>query len=528
MVSISKWLSRPAALILLGLLVWLPVGGLIALGRFDGLYGQDSFAYYDYAIGPLRASLLAGQPLPPFFWPPGYPLLVTLASFGVGLTPVAGQVVSLMAGGLVPILTALLVREVWSANDERDSMTIAWIAGLMTALTGQLWQSSAVVMSDSTGLAAATLGMWAVARYGRRARPAWLLLGVGALAWAVLTRWIYGLVALPALGFALWVMARRGLPALLQHGVAAALVGSLVLSPILFSLASRTQGSFTGDLEVYSWSPLNAMRREFATLDGNLSYPLPNGLSYALAPAHRYYFTPLLALFILPGLWVVARRRALAPLLLLVGWAGMVYGFHAGAPWQNFRFALAYLPPLAGLAAVGWAWVLRAAQRVRDPSPSPDRARLPPRSSGGRGQERGAGAMRFLSSILIVGLAAMAFGGFQLTQSFIDRKARDLELVRQVEALLPLRSRLLTFGITLTFQHYSRVETLELFDLSQEEMAALLADERSAFLLLDVANVETQWRGRPLAASYHWLRDGPGLEVLRQFGSYTLFKVVGL
>jgi 4-amino-4-deoxy-L-arabinose transferase-like glycosyltransferase len=498
MVSIGKWLSRPAAMILLGLPVWLPVGGLVAFGRFDGLYGQDAFAYYDYAIGPLRDSLLAGRPLPPFFWPPGYPLLVALATFGVGLMPLAGQVVSLIAGGLVPIFAAVLVREVWPANDERESLVIAWIAGLLTALTGQLWQSSAVVMSDTTGLAAATLGMWAVACYGRRARPAWLLLGVGALAWAVLTRWIYGLVALPALGFALWVMARRGLPALLQHGVAAALVGGLVLSPILFSLASGTQGSFTGDLKVYSWSPLNAMRREFATIDGNLSYPLPNGLYYALAPAHRYYFTPLLALFILPGLWAVVRRRAFAPWLLLVGWAGMVYGFHAGAPWQNFRFALAYLPPLAGLAAIGWAWVIRA------------------------------GAMRFLSSILIVGLAVTAFGGFQLTQSFVDRKARDLDLVHQVEALLPLRSRLLTFGITLTFQHYSRLETVELFDLSQEEAAALLADGRPAFLLLDVTNVETQWRGLPLAESYHWLRDGPGLERLREFGTYTLFEVAGL
>ena len=509
MASIRKWLSHPAALVLLGLFVWVPVSVLIALGRFDGLYGQDPYAYYDYAIGPLRASLLAGQPFPPFFWPPGYPLLVALASFVLGLTPVAGQCVSLIAGGLVPTFTALLVREVWPANDETERMTIAWVAGLVTALTGQLWQSSAVVMSDTTGLAAATLGVWATARYGRRAQPVWLLLASGALAWALLTRWIYGLVALPTAIFALWVMVRRGIPALLQHGLAAALVGGLILSPLLFSIASRAQSSFTGDLEVYSWSPLNAFQREFVTLDGRLSYPLPNGLYYALAPAHRYYFTPLLALLILPGMWVVARRRAFAPLLLLAGWAALVYGFHAGAPWQNFRFALAYLPPLAGLAAIGWA--------------STPLGLLAGRLETGQGVREK--FRPFVNSWLIIGWVAMAFGGFQLTQSFIDRKAHDLELVRRVEARLPPQTRLLTFSLTLTFQHYSVLETIELFDLSPADAASLLTDGRPTFLLVDVGNIETQWHDERLGQTYRWLRDGPGLEQIDGLGAYTLFRV---
>src|SRR5690606_9210198 len=53
----------------------------IVLGRFDGLYGQDSFAYFNYALGPLRESLLRGEPPPSFFWPLGYPLVALLASF---------------------------------------------------------------------------------------------------------------------------------------------------------------------------------------------------------------------------------------------------------------------------------------------------------------------------------------------------------------------------------------------------------------------------------------------------------------
>jgi hypothetical protein len=208
-------------------------------------------------------------------------------------------------------------------------------------------------------------------------------------------------------------------------------------------------------------------------------------------------------------MWVVARRRAFAPLLLLAGWAALVYGFHAGAPWQNFRFALAYLPPLAGLAAIGWA--------------STPLGLLAGRLETGQGVREK--FRPFVNSWLIIGWVAMAFGGFQLTQSFIDRKAHDLELVRRVEALLPPQARLLTFNLTLTFQHYSVLETIELFDLSPADAASLLTDGRPTFLLVDVGNVETQWHDERLGQTYRWLRDGPGLEQMDSLGAYTLFRV---
>jgi len=52
--------------------------------KFDGRYGQDSFAYFDYAVGPLRHSVLDGGAIPACVWPLGYPALVTLASIVLG------------------------------------------------------------------------------------------------------------------------------------------------------------------------------------------------------------------------------------------------------------------------------------------------------------------------------------------------------------------------------------------------------------------------------------------------------------
>ena len=511
--------SRPRlpAVLLLALpsLLLLPAALLAVRGGVDGLYGQDPFAYYSYAVGELSAGLGQWPRLPAFFWPPGYPLLVVLASLFVGARPLAGQLVSLLAGMLVPVFTAALAWEIWSAPPANGQpakaslprLAVPLLAGVAAACVGQLWQSSVVVMSDTAGLAAATLGVWALARAGRRG-PGWLLLAAAGLAWATLTRWIYGLVALPCAAYTLWLL-WRGDPATgrrpwLPAG-AALLLALFILLPLLAPLAQHllapaTGGDFIGDLEVYSWHPANAVRRQFVTADGLLSYRLPNGLYYAAAPAHRYYFTPLLAVFIVPGIVALLRRRARRPavLLLLVGWAAIVYAFHAGAPWQNFRFALAYLPPLAVLIAIGAEVAWRA---------------LGPR-------------LRLAVPVLLaLGLGSMLWGGAQLTQTFITRKAADLSMLRQVESMLPADARLLSFGPTLTFKHYSRIPTTELYLASDDELQALLDGAEPLYLLVDAANLESQWREQEVAARYRALRHGPGLTTLAQFGPLTLFRV---
>ena len=495
--------------------------GFVVLRRFDGLYGQDPFAYYDYAVGPLRTALQSLQLPPPFTWPPGYPLLVALSSFVFGITPRAGQVVSLLAGALTPIFTALLAYEVWSKQSQQSAHAshftlpaLPLLAGLLVALTGQLWQSSVVVMSDTTALAAVTLGAWALARYGRpdaRGSVGWLMLASGAVAYALLTRWAYALVAVPFTAYAILVLARRGRSVAIRHGLAAGVVALIVLTPVLApAIRSLTNASgvlpFAVDLQVYSWNPLNALRRQFVTADGLLSYPWPNGLWYGLAPAHRFYFTPLLAPLLIPGLWAAIRRRAAAPLFLLVGWAAAIFLFHAGAPWQNFRFNLAHLPPLAILAAVGVELIalwLAGIKRVTV-------RRL---------------ALAALALYLLAGMALMARGGLTLTRSFVDRKQHDLALVQQIEELTPPDAQVLAFGLTLTLQHYADRTTYELFYQDEESLAALLAAGRPLYLLLDVANAESQWSGRAPDENYRWLQEHAGLTKIADLKPLTLFAV---
>lgn len=504
----ARWAVRLGPALLLGA----AVTALCLAGGFDGLYGQDPYAYYNYATGPARASLLALRPLPAFFWPPGYPLLVALASLVVGLTPLAGQLVSVLMGAAAVLFTGLLAEEAWARPASKREPWVPLAAALLVACQPQMWQSSAVVMADTTGLAAAALGAWALARYARVRRGPWLVVAAVGLAFAILARWIYGLAAVAGGVYVLWLLLR---PARLTeaprpagrawlHALAAAAVALVILAPLLSpadagpTAPTVESAPFAGSFEVYAWHPLNALRREFTTTDGLLSYRLPNGLYYAVAPAHRYYFTPLLAALLLPGLWTALTRgrRTLGWLLL---WAGLVYAFHAGAPWQNFRFTLAYLTPLAVVAAVGLDTML---------------------SWWGR---------RWRQAALVVfglGLAAMLFSAVTLTQSFITRKQADLATVQQVEALLPPGAQLLTFNLTFTFQHYSALDTHELFYLSTAHLPGLLADGRPTYVLVDEANIAAQWGNEPLGATYRWLRNVRGLEPVAAFGTLTLARVL--
>jgi hypothetical protein len=501
------WLAEHAWLVALALLVPLAAGSIALVERFDGLYGQDSYTYLDYATGPLRDSLVHLNLPPPFFWPPGYPYFVALASFAVGRVALAGQLVSLVAAASIPVSTALIAQELWPGAEARAGLAgRRWpplaplVAGLLVAFAGQLWQSSVVVMSDTLALAAATGGVAALARYGRRGELRWLLLFAGLMAGAIATRWVYGVVAVPCAVYALVVALRRRGRTPFLHATTAVAVALAVLSPVLVRALRGGPGAFSGSFEIHSWSPARIFEREFVTSDGIISYPLPTGLYYALVPAHWAFFTPLLAPLVLVGIWLVVRRRTAARLLLLLGWAGAIYLFQAGAAYQGLRFGLAYLPPLAILAGIGAAWVAGRLSTHRLATV--------------------AGA-----AVLALGLAGMAAGGAHFTEDLIARKNDGLAVMHWTEATVPSRARLLTFTLTLTFEHYSRLETIELFEQTPRRLRQLVESRKPLFVLVDVRNVLAQWRDGPPGRNLRWLERKAGLTRIGARSGFTLFRV---
>jgi hypothetical protein len=176
-----------------------------------------------------------------------------------------------------------------------------------------------------------------------------------------------------------------------------------------------------------------------------------------------------------------------------------VYLFHAGAPWQNFRFSLAYLPPLAVLASAGVLFVWQQARSTR--------------------------LRQAVALCTAIALVIEVVGAVRLEETFITGKERDLALARWVESQLPPNAELLSFGPTLTLRHYTSLPTLDLFDLSHSDLDAVLASPKPHYVLLDQASVEAQWLGQAPSENFHFLRDRPGLTLLGEDGGYSLYRV---
>ena len=126
--------DRRAALLIAGVALAAALAARLAW-PFDGLYGQDAFAYFRYARA-LWPWLLRGEPPPIYYWPAGYPLLVALALPLFGGGSAAGQAVSIASVACAAGCTFLLCREL--LPDAPGGRLAAWVAGLAVACCGPL------------------------------------------------------------------------------------------------------------------------------------------------------------------------------------------------------------------------------------------------------------------------------------------------------------------------------------------------------------------------------------------------------
>ena len=361
--------------------------GVAAAYHFDGLYGQDPFAYYDFA-----SALAQGHAPGVFFWPLGYPALLAAGFWLFGISAASAQGISLLLGALLSPLVYALARQMESGRIG------AFVAGLLMAVCGQALQSSLVVMADIPALTWTTISALCLWRYKQAAstaqraassiqnetakaqrsrRLAWLVLCALTLALACITRWLcllcvplWGIIYLTAQRwdnmFPLRALSshaplkeagpRRVLGELLLVGLAALLV---FLPQVLYSRSNPYPT--LNHAWVQGWSPSNALAHEFSNLDGYFSYERVNAIYYAQVYADPYYLAPVWTPFVVLGLVILLHKRQWSKALFLGGWALLPYLFLIGIPYQNIRFPLLAFPAVAVLAGIGFAALLQKA-----------------------------------------------------------------------------------------------------------------------------------------------------------------------
>jgi hypothetical protein len=512
-------------LLLFTIAILLRVHWIVTTG-FNGLYGQDAYAYFDFAL-ELRHALIEWRLPEPFFWPLGYPALLMMMFSVFGASAGVGQVLNVLLGCLLPVLAYLLARQAGSR----------WfgglVAGLLMAFCGQAIQSSIVVMADIPALFWATLSAVLLNLYLRQPPPLnqptelnangrphrvsstfeyVLIISALCLTFAGITRWLY--FGLAPLWTWLVLIHWRG-KIRWWDSIAVLAVVLLLLIPQL-AYSRTTPFPTLNHAWVVGWSPLNAVRQLFINDDGQFAYAYSNWRFYAAPLLDAYYMSPVFVPFMLIGLWVLWRQgvKGYVPIMMLLGWVLLPYLFLIGIPYQNIRFPLIVVPVVVVLVGMGmdalWHFGYMNTKKPFLPSTN----KLP---------------MRLLRFTVLVAISTGIGHTFKASEAnigaFIHNQQQDKAIATWVNEQLPADATLYTFGLTLTLQHETPFTVYELYYETPESLAAKRS--QTDYLLLNLWVIENQWQGREPYIAYHWLNDNRGLIRLERYGNYTLFRMDG-
>jgi hypothetical protein len=461
---------------------------------FDGLYGQDAFAYFRFARA-IVPHLRDGAPLPLLYWPRGYPAAVAaLLPLSAG-SPVAGQLVSALACAWAATATFLLARELQPREDPAGWVVPA-VAGLCAGASGIALRAGQVVMADGLALGLAATALWCAARVVRTGRVGWLLPCAVATAWGAVTRWQIGIIVLP-IGAALLASRRRPQAGDRLWWAAALAAAALIVVPQV--LATRSVPAALGQHEwLQRWNPVNAFGRDFQTTEGHARYHFPVALFYVLRLAWPDALFPTVAILALFGAAAVLRARDWPAAALLLGWPAATWILISGIPYENPRFIWPALPSIAALAGLGF------------------------RELAARGARRGRAA-------LAVGLgASLAVGLFFATREHartVTRTNADRAVVAWVDTTVPSGASVWRAGGTLMAEAYGSTPIRDVYRSSPTDIPSLLGDGCPCYYLEDRDDIEVQWAGRPPQTFFEALRRDPGLTAVASRPPFVLYRI---
>src|SRR5258708_3730326 len=204
---------------------------------------------------------------------------------------------------------------------------------------------------------------------------------------------------------------------------------------------------------------------------------------------------PLLVIFLVIGAALATR---LQPLILLGGWIAVQYGFLAGIPYENIRFALAIVPPLAVMIGMGAAWPILAQNRLQ--------LLIAP----------------FVVLIVIYSLVATLRTSIPIFAGWVAAQDADLDASRWIEQHIPEPgATVYCLDLLLIMEHYTQLHPVQIYLMKPEQLSVQLERGHSDYAVFNLWTTEHQWYGLSPWIIYHWLL-GRGMTEIGTHGNYTL------
>lgn len=305
-----------------GILIFLRVIG------FDGLYGQDAYAYANHTKD-IVDYLINGTIIPEFHWPSGYPifclplqLITQNVTWSLQLTSVIFWIFSIYQSAR--ILEFLV-----------PGLKVKTAALLCIATIGFSPYFLRLGFTGMSDIAGAFFVITAI-RYYLEMRQQFNMLGFWLLflsaGMAVFMRYATAIVVVfPMISGLIIAIKTRGKAVL---GIALFI---LIFSGIMLTKNPNELLDFTQDV-LEGWSPMNLFRSQFENIGGQFNYSFPNGV-YILFP----FFHPGFFFFGIISLILALRSKRPFPWALFIPVAIYLL-FLGGLNLQNNRFFVIVVP----------------------------------------------------------------------------------------------------------------------------------------------------------------------------------------
>lgn len=327
------------------LLVTLPlicVLGLRLTG-FDGMVGQDSYAYVDQAR-LMRSDLSNGLHNDSFHWPMGYPFLGVLVSY-VGLTvPFAMQLLtSLCMAGLLLVMHELL-RKIYP---KESAVGLAVYLVFFLFLAPFLFRSTLLAMSDIPTVFILLCSIYFALQFYNSGKNWFLIIGVLSFSIACWMRYATLVFTVPVGLFYFAGIVRKNNWSMWWLG----------LSPLIFTVVYlilfREADYLYSHNALRNWDIANFFRRTHITQQGHYTYALPNVI-YIWYPFFHYGFSFFSLIFL-----TINYRRLSSLYFGLIVFTYLCYvTFVAGLDAQNTRYLLPVYPLVLVLAYPGYKTII--------------------------------------------------------------------------------------------------------------------------------------------------------------------------
>jgi hypothetical protein len=129
-----------------------------------------------------------------------------------------------------------------------------------------------------------------------------------------------------------------------------------------------------------------------------------------------------------------------------------------------------------------------------------------------------------LAAAVAIALLVIAGAGLRGVDTLVAARRIDSDVARWAESQIPAGANTLSFAVTLTLEHGTRLVPRDLYLLTPGEIDRMLASGQPVFVLVQVDAMAGQWADRPPGVNFRHLRDGVGLTTVGARQGYTLFR----